>query len=628
MQVCTCLWGGIYNPIIPVCATLPDAWRDPLIRETPGSQLGRGYIRFFEPDVFVETQDGLAAEVGLRDAQLDYGEPRTIPIDVFSDPDCDRMPRPFGTNILQVYRNLYEREFRFVSRDGDRVATVITSSVDGAFIEAALGGFPADGALASLQKAYADVFKPVEVSADAAGFIRTIKEGFRFPLYFTRAGLKRDYERLGLDQPTLFVADPESPLDIIDMWNFRLFHFPMLPISARWFWDSRDFLVEFIRENYRPLPRNPHGVMITPTIQFGRSISEERAKAFVEEAGLTALQDCRWCFKSWYDSIWYDHTDDHVVRPEAVRVTAAEAEHELTVSGEVEPSIHFPGLVPEFAPEHENSSARWVNVLRLQNYGNDDRLALVLPSSFTDVKAWHFRTGDAAFVTREGFVLPQRYRGLRQYFRLLDGTQAVIAWLGAHDVKASPSDAGRIAEQILVSIGGIRGATLLADRDTLKLLDNMAKSVRRHADGTIEEFEDRATAVERWKALVHRRTNAGPYQWINLDAFVKANVLKLGLSVACPNCMKKNWVGLAAMSDQLICERCLTPFAFPQGTLDFEHTPWRYRVVGPFTVPDFAGGAYATVLALRVFGDMVGGVGDAELTYATGLEFAVWHVSI
>jgi len=83
-----------------------------------------------------------------------------------------------------------------------------------------------------------------------------------------------------------------------------------------------------------------------------------------------------------------------------------------------------------------------------------------------------------------------------------------------------------------------------------------------------------------------------------------------------------NWVGLAAMSDQLICERCLAPFAFPQGTLDFEHTPWRYRVVGPFSVPDFAGGAYATVLALRVFGDMVAGVGDGELTYAAGLEFA------
>lgn len=29
-QVCTGLWGGTYNPIIPVCSTIPDCWRDRL----------------------------------------------------------------------------------------------------------------------------------------------------------------------------------------------------------------------------------------------------------------------------------------------------------------------------------------------------------------------------------------------------------------------------------------------------------------------------------------------------------------------------------------------------------------------------------------------------------------------
>jgi hypothetical protein len=145
----------------------------------------------------------------------------------------------------------------------------------------------------------------------------------------------------------------------------------------------------------------------------------------------------------------------------------------------------------------------------------------------------------------------------------------------------------------------------------------MAKSVRRHADGSTEQFDDRAIDVDRWKAPVNQRRNAGPYRWISLDAFVKANVLKLGVSVDCPNCLKTNWGGLAAMSEQLVCERCLKAFPFPQGTLDFQHTPWRYRVVGPFSV---AGGAYATVLALRTFADTVA-IGDADLTYATGLDF-------
>ena len=141
-------------------------------------------------------------------------------------------------------------------------------------------------------------------------------------------------------------------------------------------------------------------------------------------------------------------------------------------------------------------------------------------------------------------------------------------------------------------------------------------------DGTIEEFEDRAIGCQSLeeRLCISARTPVH-YRWISLDAFVKANMLKLGLSVACPSCLKKNWVGLAAMREQIECERCLKPFAFPQGTLDFKHTPWRYRVVGPFSVPDFAGGAYATVLALGLSRTWLC-IGDADLTYATGLDFA------
>jgi hypothetical protein len=139
--------------------------------------VAQGYIRFFEPDVFVEARDGLAAEVGVHDDQLEFGEPRTIPISVFSDPNPNRMPRPFGTNILHVYRSLYEREFRFVSRDGDRVAAITTPGADAAFIEAAFGGFPTDDWLAGLRTAYADAFKPLGIPADATGFVKIVKDG-------------------------------------------------------------------------------------------------------------------------------------------------------------------------------------------------------------------------------------------------------------------------------------------------------------------------------------------------------------------------------------------------------------------------------------------------------------------
>jgi hypothetical protein len=67
---------------------------------------------------------------------------------------------------------------------------------------------------------------------------------------------------------------------------------------------------------------------------------------------------------------------------------------------------------------------------------------------------------------------------------------------------------------------------------------------------------------------------------------VKAGILRLGLFLQCPNRLNHNWCGLPELDDQVLCERCLEKFDFPQGNLNFERTPWQFRVVGPFAVPN------------------------------------------
>ena len=523
--------------------------------------------------------------------------------------------------VGSIYRKLYERDFRFVTRDGDRVATIDNSGPDGAFIDAVFGGFPASGWLQPLNDRYGKTFNPIAVDADATGFESVIRRRLRSPLSFTSEGLKQDYSGSGRDNPTIFVADPDSPYDLIDLWNLRLFHSDVLPISARWFAENRDLVSEFISYNYRPLPGNPNGVMIMPTLQFGRSIGKDRAEQLVSTARLVLPRDCRWAFKPWYDSIWRDFSDEFVVRPQPVLLSATEVDNEVTTTSGSDNSIRVPDVAPDFASEYGHNAARWVNVVRLSRYGDTDRTALVLPLDYDVGTDFRLRLGDPAFIAREGFILPQRHKRSANFLQLPDGTAAVTTWLRARRIMATLSDAGRVAGQVLRAVGGTRGATLLADQDTLQLLDRMAKSVRRHIDGTIEEFEDRAAPVGQWKAIVSRRLNNSFYRWISLDAFIKANVFRLGLSLTCPHCLKRNWTGIGSLQDTITCARCLNEFEFPQGALEFERTPWQYRVVGPFSVPDFAGGAYATVLALRTLSTMLS-VSDVELTYTTGLDLS------
>jgi hypothetical protein len=168
----------------------------------------------------------------------------------------------------------------------------------------------------------------------------------------------------------------------------------------------------------------------------------------------------------------------------------------LTVSIEDgEPTVRFPTLSPDFANVYGGDHARWVNVLKFRSYGTEQTLALTFPSSFTGVRSSRLRLGRMTIVSREGLVLPQQYKELREYIHLMTGRQAVIDWLGQNGVPAEPSDSGQITDQVLGALDGFWGVDLIAERETFQLLDKMAKSVRKYADGTVEEFPDRAADV-------------------------------------------------------------------------------------------------------------------------------------
>jgi hypothetical protein len=622
-QTNACLWGGVFNPIIPVSNVIPEAWRGHENARGPTpTNLAKGYLDFFEPDVFVEAQPGLGSSIGLQTGNLDLNHPRVLPLDSFFEPGShENTDVPFGTNIFHLYEDLYEREFKFVPRHERRIAIMANDSENAPFVEATFGGFPDTGPLVPLSQAYLDAFDPVKLAPTAENWNRIVTEGFRTPLELTRQGLKREHG--GRSRPTLFVVDALSPLDLIDLWNIRLFHPQILAVNLSWFTASKELLVDYLGNNYRSSRGNPHGAMNRTIIQFGRSIPEERATATLEESGIRGAIAGAWTSKFWYDNIWGVDRDDFVVRPRRARIVAAAQDIELAIP-EDGPDLRcqFTSLSPEFVETYGAGSARWANVLKFQSYGAKHALALTLPSSFTGVNSNRMRLGEATIVSREGFVLPQQYKQHREYFSLLTGREAVVSWLKSHGVEAEPSDPGRVADQIFDSLDGFRGIRLIAHRDTITLLDEMSKSVRKHTDGTLEEFPDRSAEVHRWQQLVHRRANTKFGYRVSLDSFIKANVLTLGLVLECPNCRKKNWYGIQELREQLRCERCLKSYAFPQGSLRFDRAPWHYRVVGPYSVPNYAEGAYATVLAINALASGLAG-DKANVTFSTGLHVTI-----
>jgi hypothetical protein len=81
MRYGAAVWGGIYNPIIPVFNTPPKAWASEPFDRVRGIGVAKGYIHFFEPDVYVEAEKGLLELVGLgavRDRLTVYPDVLTL----------------------------------------------------------------------------------------------------------------------------------------------------------------------------------------------------------------------------------------------------------------------------------------------------------------------------------------------------------------------------------------------------------------------------------------------------------------------------------------------------------------------------------------------------------------------
>jgi hypothetical protein len=614
IRTCMCLWGGIFNPIIPVCSTLPAAWRQDQFKEITGRGLADAYIRFFEPDVFVETEPGLAKEAGIEDTKRFLTE-RVLTFKEFVRGEGNRRADfAFGLSTFDIYGDLFQEEFKFAARKRRRVAVF---EDDHPYCEVVFGSFPHSQKLAYIKKAYADVCEPEVFPATAENCLKLIKGGHFTPLRATNYKVDIDFKNR--NDPTVFVFDPNRTVDLIDFWNLRQFRASVLPISIHWFKQFEDFIRKGVKANFRPLPGNRHGVMIRTTLEFARSIKQATKVSLAASIQKNLPQDSI-SVKRWYDPIWRTGWRDAGIQPRRATLVADEVDIEEKVD-EKEPVFRFPSPVPSFSSRYSYGSndARWINVVKLSDYSSIiSTFALSFPPNIKGEEFPALDFGEATLCTREGIVFFRQYKLRRASLRLMSQRDAVIGWLKSRGIEAKPSNSGRNAEQVMRSVAGGRGSNLFADEATIKLLDKMAKTIQREADGTTAQYPDRTASIGEWKEVLGRRSKAF-FSRAKLSDFTENNIMRVGLSLACPHCAEENWYSVSDVDYEITCERCLDRFSFPQAGIKFNEGDWRFRVIGPFSVPDYADGAYANVLTLRLFNKTLN-ASPTPSTFSAGLN--------
>lgn len=630
LRLCACVWGGRYNPIIPVFEETPKRWPE-WPTSTSGLDIARGYIDFFEPDLLVEASPGMADRLGWKYDRTAFDFSRLISIeDFFKIDDRGRVDFADAVDVLHLFADLYDNEYKFERRHKAPFALFDPHDDSGAFFEAVGGTYPNDQVLKYILDDYRDIFDPETLPATAESLLRLMTEGYRGPHWVTRYGLEESFGQSR--DPTFFVFDPTDGQDVIDFWDYRIFQRDVLPVNLHWFSECEDFLRGVITRTHRPLPGNPHGIMIGTSLVFGRSIEEETVQSLREThlGGLT--KGSFHCTRS-YEPIWdvIKSSDRWRTRKLVVTAKSTSFDEEISQDGYVK--------IPAPAPEFHNkagtySHSTWMNVVKPGGTMRGDRLATIFPSNLWNPGYPRLLTGDKLTITREGWVTPLHNDIGYSLVRPVNGRDAFTGWFKEQAITALPSDAGQVADQVISAAGSLLACGMFSDKETILLLNSMAESHSEPRRGekkiqrkSPDKTKNNNTIENHFKAREKRSWGF----WANLDYFLERSVFRAGLRIQCPNCAYYNWYDLKTIDYSLICNRCLKEFPFNQSPGRLRKADWFYRVIGPFATPDFAQGGYAVALTLRRLAEESR---RSELTWSTGLElqplnaeidFAVWY---
>jgi len=574
----------------------PTWWADHPVLRPPATEIRKGYLDAFEPDYLVDMCGGAQDHDG--------GDPERVLTEKDLLDAARDEPIHYGVDVLELYEDLYRKEFQFERRHPPQV--VLPRAAESRmtlFIAACCGEFPPDKALRYLTRAYRGIFDASLADVDGPGLFAMLRGERGSPLRMGSVGLeprRRGWPR----DPTLFFMDGTSAVDLIDYWNLRAMGWWVLPVPCQW----SDALVpecsRFIEENHVPY-RHDSKMMHHTNLMCSRSVPAEQMRAFAKR--LTAPGPHSLVTEDQYPRIWDEWVREHDRALLRWDVLADEADVEVTAQGS---TISFSVLRPPFVERAWAGSApRWANVIRVRDYGRQPDSAPVIPAGLPDVDRILKRLGPRDVrVTGEGIVITSAYPRRRTRLMLPSRLDVFRAWAHKQSLEIELSGAGRLAEQLIRGLGGLWGVQKLAHEEVIALLERMASGL---AQSEVEQeaepsrgakLRGRIVSIGEWLSCL-KKVHEGSEDWAkrHLHLLVRHKVLQLGLRLQCPLCAQHNWYGLDRLAEEVTCERCLGRFDFP--ATDPPRGGWYYRTVGPFSVENYAQGSYCVALALRLLGD-------------------------
>jgi len=205
----TALWGGNYNTIIPAYRRMPWNWEVRRVRRKPlPADIVSGYLDGFDPDIVVPV-----GQCGKRTFQIGN---RELGSEENLLADKSKGSTTHGIGFLEVMNGFWDRELKFKRTDDLHIAIAELPRPYRVFLASVFGALPPI-VLQSIDRQFANVPSVTRIRPTLATLVEDWKPNRIYPRNLSAWGL----EYRPLREPTLFVCDATSTLDVIDYWNLR-----------------------------------------------------------------------------------------------------------------------------------------------------------------------------------------------------------------------------------------------------------------------------------------------------------------------------------------------------------------------------------------------------------------------
>jgi hypothetical protein len=597
IRLASTLWGGAYCPIIPVYKRLPADWRDRKGERWTAKSVVTGYLQAFDPDALVSFSKSVPAFI--KNAGVEVLSPEVV-----WDDEAGRKvwsPR-HGIGVFELLNEVYARHFKYRAKYPVRVVLPQLPKARQPFWTAVFGELP-DSILPRVREHFTEPVEIIDVEVTESNFTEFLFSTDVFPRRLTQAFL--EHRSRGWRESYAFFMDAASVGDVIDYWNLRALGKDVFPFPRHLGNDEtfRKGLERFLRATRRPFPNDPTHSRFASILRSDRSTIDQM-EAFAKTFTVATNPDDPskspfFSLQHWYPRLWDEWARD---KDSASPDDFYEQELSVDINGGDADRLSWKPLLPTFSEKYAlHGGLKCANEIGIRLYGRREHGAEAFPrasgANYLRAVSGRFSRHDDWRVGRNGLVHLIRHPS-SEMLEIPSGERVFFAWLQDQGWIPELSPPGRLAKQIHAQLSG--WTRVLGDEKLLALLERM-NGGRVKPDGRPGiEGEDpvggpRALEPgEVVKRLKDGQRDASSY-------LIENGVFHLGLRVQCPHCVRHAWHSVEEIDGFLRCPKCLKTFP---SIGHAERGIWQYKTAGPFSVPGYAEGAYATLLALDFFDEM------------------------